>query len=285
MLVATFLWGGSFVLIDFTLDNVSPLFIIAVRFLGAAVVVFFAGIRKLKMLDWRTVGYGALMGTVLFFAQAFATYGLERTTPGKNAFLTATYCIIVPFLCWILYNKKPDRYNISAAVVGLAGIGLISLDERLTMGLGDGLTLIGGFFFALHIIVTSKALESRSVVLLTMVQFAVTGIISAVLTLLYDPVPKSLPVNTIWMLVFLAVVSTALCILLQIYGQKYTPPSQAAIFLAFEAVFGTVFSILFRDEVLTLKLAAGFFLMFFAVIISETKLKGLRVNRIAKTKT
>ena len=146
MFLATMIWGISFVLMDFTLNSVPTLFILTIRFTGAAVILFFAGIRELKKLDWGTVGYGALMGCALFLAYTFQTYGLERTTPGKNAFLTAFYCIIVPFLYWILHKKRPDRYNITAAVIGLFGVGLISLDGRFTMGLGDGLTLICGFF-------------------------------------------------------------------------------------------------------------------------------------------
>ena len=132
------------------------------------------------------------------------------------------------------------------------------------------------FFLAVHIVITNKALAGRSTVLLSLVQFAVTGIISGVLAFIFEPVPGSIPINTIWLLVFLTVVSTALCIFLQIFGQQHTPPSQASVIMTFEAVFGAVSSILFTGEILTLKLAAGFILMFTAVIISETKLSFFR---------
>jgi drug/metabolite transporter (DMT)-like permease len=57
------------------------------------------------------------MGLLLFCAYTVQTFGLAGTTPGKNAFLTASYCIIVPFLDWFVEKKRPDRYNISAAVL------------------------------------------------------------------------------------------------------------------------------------------------------------------------
>lgn len=40
---------------------------------------------------------GAITGTCLFLAYLIQTLGLTMTTPGKNAFLTAIYCAIVPF--------------------------------------------------------------------------------------------------------------------------------------------------------------------------------------------
>ncbi len=270
--LATLIWGISFVLMDFTLDSVSTLYILAIRFSGAAVIMLLVGIPQLKKLNWGYVGGGVMMGIVLFLAYAFQTYGLDRTTPGKNAFLTAVYCIIVPFLYWFFNKKKPDRYNISAAFIGLIGVGLISLDSRLTLGLGDGLTLICGFFFALHIIIANKALNGRSVVLLSILQFATAGIISGVLAFIFEPVPTNIPVNTLWMLVFMTAASTALCTFLQVYGQKHTPPSQTSIIMTFEAVFGAASSVIFCNEVITPRLAFGFILTFTAVIISETKL-------------
>lgn len=276
LFLATIIWGISFVLMDFALNNVSTLYILAFRFLGATFILLLAGVRELKKLNWRYVGGGALMGAVLFIAYAFQTYGLAMTTPGKNAFLTAVYCIIVPFLYWFFNKKRPDRYNIIAAVIGLCGVGLISLNAHFQLGLGDALTLVCGLFFAIHIIVTNKAVENRSVVLLTMVQFAAAGVIAGVLALIFEPFPQNVPVVTIWNLVFMAVASTALCIFLQVFGQKHTPPAQASVIMTFEALFGAAASIVFCGEALSLKLCAGFVLSFAAFIISETKLDFLK---------
>ena len=73
------------------------------------------------------------------------------TTPGKNAFLTAIYCAIVPFLVWLFYHKRPDNYNFVAALLCVSGVALVSLDGDLTMNTGDLLTICGGFFFMPYI--------------------------------------------------------------------------------------------------------------------------------------
>ena len=232
LFLATLIWGISFVLMDLALDSIMTLYILAFRFLGAAVILLIAGFRELKKLSWRYAGAGALMGAVLFAAYALQTYGLMLTTPGKR-FSDGAYCIIVPFLSWFVNRKRPDRYNIMAAVIGLGGVGLISLNDSFQLGTGDALTIACGFFFAVHIIVTGRAVGSRSPVLLTMLQFAAAGIIAGVLALIFEPAPQNIPPATVWNLVFMTVAGTALY-LLQVFGQKHTPPSHSVI-MTFEA--------------------------------------------------
>ena len=69
---------------------------------------------------------GAITGTCLFLAYLIQTLGLTMTTPGKNAFLTAIYCAIVPFLVWLFYHKRPDNYNFVAALLCVSGVALVS---------------------------------------------------------------------------------------------------------------------------------------------------------------
>ena len=64
-------------------------------------------------------------------------------------------------------------------------------------------------------------------------------------------------------------------ILLQTIGQKYTSPQTSSILLTLESVFGTLISVVFYHEQLTVRELAGFVLIFAAVLISETKLEFL----------
>ncbi len=279
LLLATMIWGVAFVLMDFTLGNVTTFYILAFRFTGAALVMLLVSFRFLKKIDRNYLLGGGAMGLALFLAYTAQTYGLMYTTPGKNAFLTAAYCIMVPFLFWFTNRTRPDRYNISAAVVGLAGIGLISVNRSFSVNIGDALTLVCAFFYAVHIVVSNRVLRGRNIFLLCLVQFAVAGILSAAGAVLFEPFPQNVPGDTVALLVFLAVVATAFCLLLQIYGQMHTPPSQASIIMTFEAVFGVLSSLVAGLELLSVRLVIGFTLTFAAVIISETKLDFLKRGR------
>ena len=276
LIATTLIWGTSFVVFKSALEDITPLWVLAIRFGGAALIMLLAAIPKLKELDKNYIKGGAIMGLCLAAAYTLQTYGLVYTTPGKNAFLTATYCILVLFLCWLLFKKKPDRYNVSAAVICLVGMGFVCLNDDLSVNLGDMLTVSCGLFFGLHIIATSHYVECRNVLLLTMLQFAVAGALCLVFAMLFEPRPANIPGSSWVSIAYLTVVCTGVCFFLQTVGQKYTPPSAVAVIMTLESVFGTALSIIMGQENITVKIAFGFCLIFVAIFISETKLEFLR---------
>ena len=267
----TFLWGTSFVVLKNALDDMPTLWILAIRFAGAAMLMALFGVRKMRKLD---AGYwkgGAVMGALLAVAYIIQTYGLVFTTPGKNAFLTATYCVLVPFLWWFFRRQKPDRSNVLAAIICFIGMGLVSLQEHLSVNPGDAITIFCGLFYGLHIIATSVAAEDHDAVLLSMVQFLTAAVICFILAPVFSPFPKQVPSSTWLSIAYLCIMCTGVCFLLQTIGQKYTPPNEVAIFLTLESVFGAAISVLFFHEKLTVQVFFGFVLIFLAVLISETR--------------
>lgn len=278
LLGATLIWGSSFIILKSTLDSVPTLWVLALRFTGAAALMALIGWKELQQLDRQYLKKGAVLGTALFAAYTLQTFGLEYTTPGKNAFLTATYCVLVPFMWWAFTKKRPDAYNLGAALVCILGMALVSLDGDLSLGLGDGLTICCGIFYALHIILTSRAVEGRSPVLLSMVQFAVAGLWCWVTAPMVSAFPTGVPASAWWSIAYLCFMCTGICFLLQTIGQKHTTPQTASIILTLESVFGTLLSVIFYHEQLSLKTLTGFVLIFIAVLISETKLSFIRTK-------
>ena len=65
--------------------------------------------------------------------------------------------------------------------------------------------------------------------------------------------------------------ATTAALLLQNVGQSVTPAAPAAILMSLESVFGVLFSVVFYGEAVTLRLAAGFALIFLAVVVSEKR--------------
>jgi drug/metabolite transporter (DMT)-like permease len=70
-------------------------------------------------------------------------------------------------------------------------------------------------------------------------------------------------------MLYLGVVSTTICYLLQTACQKYIDETKAAIILSMESVFGTIFSILILHEVVTVRMVIGCAVILAAVIISN----------------
>lgn len=174
---ATIIWGSSFLIMKQTVDGIPVFTLLAIRFTVAGVLLSLVFWKKWRLLNKETLLGGGLLGTLMFLGYVFQTYGLsgigswEGTTPGKNAFLTATYCVLVPFLNWLLTRKRPDRYNIAAAVLCLLGIGLVSLTEDFTVVGGDVITLVCGVAFSLHILAVDQCAKTCDILLLTVLQF------------------------------------------------------------------------------------------------------------------
>ncbi|HJA62588.1 MAG TPA: DMT family transporter [Candidatus Intestinimonas stercoravium] len=280
IILATVIWGSSFVVMKNSVDVLPTFWLLAIRFTCAALVLGLVFIKRWKVVDRQYLIGGTVMGLCLFLAYAFQTFGLERTTPGKNAFLTAVYCVIVPFLYWAIAHRRPDRYNVLAAVLCIAGIGLVSVtgSDASAFNSGDVLTLIGGFFFAAHIVAVSKWSEGRDIFMLTVLQFASFALFSWIGVLVTRaPLPvEAFNGGLVFSLAYLVIFASCGSLLFQNIGQKYTAPATAAVLLSLEAPFGVVFSILFAGERPTPLMLVGFVLIFIAVVCSETKFSFLR---------
>ena len=284
ILLATIIWGTTFFIMKDTMDEVDLQFLLAFRFTFAAGALALVFARRWKRIDRSYWWRGALMGLFMYIAYTVQNLGLMGTTPGKNAFFTAVYCVIVPFLYWVVYRLRPDRFNVLAALLCVTGIGFVSWDGGFALGRGDALTLLSGLFYACHIVATSRFSKDRDVFLLTVIQFMTTGLCCWAGTLVTGGVPVGGLSSQAWaVLVYLAVAATTLALLFQNIGQKYTSPSSAAVLLSLEAPFGVLFSVLFTQEALTPSMCFGFFLIFTAVVCSETKFDFLRPKGAGKT--
>ncbi|MBQ4040943.1 MAG: DMT family transporter, partial [Oscillospiraceae bacterium] len=156
LLVTTLIWGTSFVVQKNTLDDISTLHLLAIRFSIATVLMFIIAAKDIKKINRSYIKGGVLMGIALACAYIVQTYGLVYTTPGKNAFLTASYVVMTPFLYWAYKKRRPGKHNLVAAFLCLIGVGLISVDESMNINIGDILTIICGVFYAIHIIIIDE---------------------------------------------------------------------------------------------------------------------------------
>lgn len=279
LLAATLFWGTSFIVLKDTLDVVPPNYLLALRFTGASLALGIIFWKRLQGITKQMLWQGCVIGIFLFLAYFWQTIGLQRTTPGKNAFLSAGYCVMVPFMLWLIRGPRPDRYNVAAAVLCLAGIGLLSLNGDFSVGLGDLFSVIGGVFFGCHMIALGKFLKEKDPVVMTILQFAAAAICFWITSFLMEGAPAVLPAQAILPIGYMTVFCTAVTLLLQNFGQKHTEPAAAAILLSLEAVFGAMFSLLFGKETLTVQVGLGFVTIFVSVIISETKLSFLMAKK------
>ncbi|WP_172136942.1 DMT family transporter [Adlercreutzia sp. ZJ473] len=273
IVVATVIWGFSFVVMKDAVSVLEPAWLIGVRFaLTAAVLtaVFFRHLRAALTREYLVAG--GILGALNFLAFWTQTIGLAHTTPGKNAFLTATYCVIVPFVFWLIAKKRPTSFNLVAAVMCVAGVGMVSLSSgALTVEFGDFMTLVCAVFFAVHIACVAKFAQGRDVLALTVYQFWVGGICGVAIGALTEAPPNvaALSPEFLFNLFYLVIFASCVALVFQNVALAHVPPAQGSLLLSLESVFGVLFSVLLYGEQMTPRLLAGFALIFGAIVVSE----------------
>lgn len=272
LLLVAIIWGLAFAVVKSALDYMPPVYMMAFRFTIAAILISLVFIRYFKKMTKEELRHGITIGVILFFAYLTQTVGCKYTTAGKNAFLTAVYIILIPFLHWIFVKKRPSYRVFIAALIGFTGIGFLSLNGDLSVNIGDGLTLICGVLYAFQISLIDLWSEKDSPVVLAILQM----ITCAVLSLIAAPILEggfpyqAMRTDVILGMLYLGILSTMVCFLLQTVCQKNTKPEPASLIMSSEAVFGVLGSVIFLNEILSGRMIVGCLLMMAAIVLAQT---------------
>ncbi len=271
LIIVTAIWGSGFVASDISLGYFDVFSVLTIRFLIGGALLLILSIKSIKSLDKQTLMMGISLGVLLFLAFYFQTIGLKHSTPSKNAFVTATNVVMVPFIGMFLLKSKVKTKNIIGAFMTIIGVSLLTIGDDFSFSIGDFYTLICAFLFALHITLTGEFSKKHNVLHLSCAQLIVSGVMGGVMMIFTE---SEIVINSSSLIAvgYLAIMPTAVAFLIQTWAQKRTTHTEAAIILSMEAVFGTVFSAIILHEVLTIKMIVGSFLILLSVLISELEL-------------
>lgn len=271
LLLVAFLWGTTFVASKYLLNYFTPLFIISIRFIIAFVIMSLVFRSHFKSINKYDLKGGIIVGFFLFVGFATQLIALQYTDPGKQAFLAATYVVMVPFIAWALNKKRPDSRSFIGAFICFMGIGMLTLNGSFSMSFGDSLTMFSSVFFAGHIMSTDYFVQKIDPIKLTIVQFGAVAVLSTLLALITEPFPVDVAKSGIYAVLYLGVVCTTVAYFLQTIAQKYTLSTHTAIILSLEAVFGSIISMIVLKELFTMKMIIGCVSILAAILVIELK--------------
>lgn len=280
LLIVAIVWGSGFVVTKNALAHLTPMYLVFYRFLIAAILLGVVMHKRLLKAEKKDIKAGIIIGIFLFGGFAFQTVGLQYTEAGRQAFITATYVVMVPFLYWAITKKKPDNFEIFAAFLCTIGIGILSLEKNLTIGYGEFLTLLCAIMFALHVASIGYFAPKSDTIVIAIVQLATTAILSLILAMFTEGINFGIAREAIGGILYLGIFSSMIAFLLQTVAQKYTSSTHAAIILSMEAVFGSILGIILLNEGVTVKFIIGCLAILISVITSETKWEFLKSKKI-----
>lgn len=297
ILVCTVIWGAAFLAQKTGADHYGPFAINCGRnILGGAflwICIVIRDRRRKVLLEGilpadaglrvscgvrRLFLGGSLSGICLFAAMMAQQLGIESTSPGISAFLTANYVLIVPILAWISGKGAPAPGVWIGVALALLGTSFICFSDFSSMiagvrlGAGEAWTLLCAVLFAVQIMVVDRFARNVDVLKFSMTQL----LVAAACAFPFLFLPSELARNS-WShfvaglpaLFFVGVMSSGIAYTLQNFGQAKTPPALAAIIMSMESVFGALFGWLFLHDVLTLRQLTGCILVLSAVILSQ----------------
>lgn len=280
LLITAFIWGTTFVAQSQASEYVKTFTFNTARFLTSGIVLLIVYLStRNKSFNKPSIQptnnkliilYSIFVGIALAIASNLQQFGIELTkSPAKSGFITSIYIVFVPIL-GLFFKKKVSPIIIVCLAISLIGSYLISSIGTFTFELGDIITLLCALFFAVQIVIIDFITNNISCIKLSCIQFLVAGVLSLILMLIKEPVDFELFKKAIPAILYSALFSGCIAFTLQIVGQKYTDPTIASLVMSLESIFALLSGLVILHETLTGKQLLGCFLIFVAVISSQT---------------
>lgn len=256
LLLVALIWGVAFVAQRSAANQLGVFMFTGLRFLLGALALLPFALRgeRMKRADLRWM---FLAGGILFAASTLQQAGLRLTTAGNAGFITTLYVVLVPLLLVLFFHERLNLATWAGALIALVGLILLSVRASFTFSAGDSLEVLGAVFWALHVIVISRAVKKVNIFKLSLGQFLINGVLNLVLGLLFES--SSLPGlrEAWWAVLYTGVLSVAVGYTLQVAGQKHAPPTDVALILSMESVFAALSGYIFLGETLSILQITG----------------------------
>jgi len=256
LFLVTFVWGSTFVITKFVLENNSPLFFSSIRFLLAAAILLPFFFRRLTSIPRSTLKRGTVLGLFLYAGFAVQIIGLQYTTASKSAFLTGLVVVLTPIVHYAVQHifhlgrRALRAGNVLGVFFAAVGLYLLTSPSGSTFNVGDGLTLICALMFAFYIVYLDLASSEPDKLQLTFVQFLVCGVGGLVCTFLFEEIKISFDAQMVSSLLYLTIFATVISMWVQNRYQQDTTPTRAAVIFAMEPVVAAVCAYFVRNEIL-----------------------------------
>ena len=272
-------WGLSYIANDICLECMEPLFINAVRFLGAFVVAVMFSVKRVFHANKDTIKYGAIMGAILCLVYIGSTYGIKCTTQSNCAFLVSMTAIFVPIFSWCIFKEKLSKKTVLCVALCFIGMCLFVLKPDFSINMdtltGDLWSIQCAITYAFHIIFMGKFVRREGVdaYALGVIQLGFCGVFSLILSLALSSqtFPQTGPQ---WIaLAFIVIFCSGVAFICQPIAQQHTTPEHTALIFALEPVIASVVAYFFNDEVLTPRGYIGAVMMLLAVVFMEVDFK------------
>ena len=274
LLVAVFVARGtSFLFSKTLLQSMSPLSILAVRFILAFLILAVLFHKKLLHCDRNSFRGGVILGVLYTICMIFEMFGLRTVDTGVSSLVENMAIIMVPVFTAVLTRTLPKKITMFCALLAVIGVGFLSLTQHSTGGSHAGmiLTVLAALTYAVCIMATEKVSRDAEPVTIGIIQLGTMGVLSLIASLIAGDfgLPQT---GRQWILLMLLVLlCSCFGFAFQPLGQKYVAAEEAAVLTVVNPLTASLMGILIAGEILSPMKIAGYVLILAALLLYNLK--------------
>lgn len=274
------IWGAAFIAQSVGMDYIGPLTFTFCRSLLGMAVLFPVTLLVGKKPMGKALGYGdkrlltagALSGVFLCAATVCQQIGIQYTTAGKAAFITALYIVFTPVVGMLL-GKQAGLPVWAGVLLGGVGMYLLCMTGESGMGKGDLIVFFCSILFTGQILVIDHFSSSVDCVRMSCIQFAVCTVLSGIAMLIFETPDMGAILDCALPILYAGVMSSGVAYTLQIIGQKYADVTPATLTMSLESVFAAMAGWILLREGMNGSEIVGCVLIFVAIVVAQVPMK------------
>lgn len=280
MILATFLWGVSFLFTKLALQEIPTTAFLFFRYGVATIsllpICFFYPISINKKLVKQGT-YLSLLQAVLMFTQ---TIGLETISASLSSFVTGFYIVFVLLIRFIITKQLPTAVDILTSLLCLSGLVLLTNSFGRPDPVGLSYTFISALFIAIYIYVLDIYVHRNTVFTLTLLQMI--GMMTCFgCVLLCNLAQFQFPIQRLtWISILISGIGcSSVAYWLSAKAQTKLDTFQVSIILMLEPVIATIFAYWTLGETLYPMSFIGIGMILIAITIINWRLQQRGISK------
>lgn len=274
LLIAVFTARGtSFLFSKTLLQTLSPMNILAVRFLSAFLILALIFHKRLRSCSRQSLTGGVVLGVLYTICMTFEMFGLRMVDTGVSSLIENMAIVMVPVFAAILSRSLPKKKTMLCAVLAVIGVGFLSISQsgNRNGGFGIVLVILAAVTYAVCIMATESVSKDADPVTIGIIQLGTMGLLSLIASLLTEgfEMPRT---GQQWILLLLLILlCSCFGFAFQPLGQKYLPAEEAAVLTVVNPLTASIMGIVIAGESITTAKITGYFLILTALLYYNVK--------------
>jgi drug/metabolite transporter (DMT)-like permease len=269
LFLTTFIWGSTFVITKGSLEHISQLLFVLIRFGAATIILTIFFFKQVRTLTRGAFWSGTVLGVLLFAGFLAQNIGITFTTASKCAFFTGTLVVFTPIVQFIVDRRVPRLGNLLGVIFAAIGLYLLTSPTGSEFNKGDALTLVCAITFAMYIVYLGKVSDKHDRFHLTYSQLLVVALLALAGMIGYEKPWMEFSPQLGFSLLYLMLFATLLSTWVQTRYQGDTQATRAAIIFTTEPVIAAVLAYFVRGEIIGVAGIIGGAIIVSGLMISE----------------